>query len=359
MRLLIDIGHPAHVHYFRNIAMHFIVNKGKVLFTTRNKDVAVQLLKAYKFDFVNFGRNYKSILGKIISGLYFTIRIFFITFKFKPDYMLNASPYSAIVAYLLKIPHFSLEDTFNMEQVKLYLPFTKIVFTADYNHPSLGDKELQYSGYQELLYLHPNYYKPDISILNLLGINKNEKYVIMRFVSWGSSHDIGHKGISNENKIKVIREFSKYAKVFISSENELPNELKKYNINIPPEKMHDAMAFASLLYGESATMATESAMLGVPSIFLDNTGRYYTRDLEENYGLVFNFSESLENQKRSILKGIELLKIPGIQQEWHIKRNKMLKDKIDVTALIIWFIENYPESKKIIQENPDYQKIFR
>ncbi len=38
----------------------------------------------------------------------------------------------------------------------------------------------------------------------------------------------------------------------------------------------------------------------------------------------------------------------------------MLADKIDVTAFMVWFVENYPASVKVMQENPDEtQKQFR
>ena len=30
---------------------------------------------------------------------------------------------------------------------------------------------------------------------------------------------------------------------------------------------------------------------------------------------------------------------------------KLLDDKIDVTAFMVWFVENYPQSKKIVTEN--------
>jgi predicted glycosyltransferase len=360
MKILIDIGHPAHVHYFKNIARHFIFNNGRVLFTTRDKDVAIHLLKAYKFDFINFGKNFKSIFGKIWGGVYFTFRFFLIAFRFRPTFIFNASPYSAFVSYILRIPHISLEDTFNMEQVKLYLPFTKVVFTGDYYHTVLGKKEIKYSGYQELLYLHPNYFKPDPSILDVLGIKRNEKYVIIRFVSWSSSHDVGHKGISYENKIRAVQEFSKYGKVFITSEKELPDELKPYQIRLPPEKMHDAMSYASLIYGESATMVSEGAVLGVPGIFLDDTGRLYTKEQGEKYGLVFNFTESLEDQEKSIKKGVELLTAPGIKDEWQKRRERMLADKIDVAAFMVWFVENYPESVEVMKKNPsEIQDKFR
>jgi hypothetical protein len=37
----------------------------------------------------------------------------------------------------------------------------------------------------------------------------------------------------------------------------------------------------------------------------------------------------------------------------------MLKEKIDVTAFLVWFIENYPESVRIMREDPDYQEKFK
>ena len=37
------------------------------------------------------------------------------------------------------------------------------------------------------------------------------------------------------------------------------------------------------------------------------------------------------------------------------RRVEMLKDKIDVSAFLTWFIRNYPVSKNIISADPDYQ----
>jgi len=37
----------------------------------------------------------------------------------------------------------------------------------------------------------------------------------------------------------------------------------------------------------------------------------------------------------------------------------MLNDKIDVTGFMVWFVENYPESKRIMLANPDYQFRFK
>jgi len=259
----------------------------------------------------------------------------------------------------MRKPHISLEDTFNSEQVRLYKPFTKHILTSDYDHPLKSEKVIKYSGYNELAYLHPKRFTPDNKVLKELNVSPGAKYTIIRFVSWAATHDIGHKGISYENKLRAIREFEKYGKVFISSETELPKEFELYKIRINPNRMHDAVAFASLMFGESSTMSEEAAMLGTPSIFLFNNSTYYTLHLEKAYQLMYNYSESSVDQIKAIEKGVEILRAPNIKGEWQKRRDKMLAEKIDVTAFMVWFIENYPESVKVMRENPDYQYNFK
>ena len=49
----------------------------------------------------------------------------------------------------------------------------------------------------------------------------------------------------------------------------------------------------------------------------------------------------------------------NLREVFQQRRQKMLSDKIDVTAFYTWFIENYPESAKIMKQNPDYQLKFK
>jgi uncharacterized protein len=359
MKILIDIGHPAHIHYFKNIS-NILTSKGyKILFTTRDKEVTLRLLDFYNYEYINFGKPFKGIIGKIKGLGIFNYKLLKTARKFKPDIFLSSgSIYASHVSWYLRKPHITLEDTYNMEQVRLYLPFTDVVLTGNYDHPPLGKREIKYSGYQELLYMHPKYFNPDKTVLKELQVDDTDTYVILRFVSWTATHDKGHKGISIENKIKTVREFEKYAKVFISSEGVLPKELERYRIKIHPSRMHDVLAFASLFFGEGATMASECALLGVPSIFFNNNRIYYLEDLNTR-GLVFNYSESSLDQEKAINRGIEILNTPGIKEIWQKRRQEMMNDKIDVTAFLVWFIENYPESFSIMKGNPDYQYKFK
>jgi predicted glycosyltransferase len=360
MRILCDAGHPAHIHLFKNALWQLEKNGHRCLVTTRDKEVTLDLLRKYDMEYVSFGSRYTNIFGKAYGMFKFDAKMLSVARRFDADvFISHGSMYAAHAASLLNRPHISTEDTGNMEQIWLYKPFTKAILTSKCFNRDLGPKQIRYDGYHELAYLRPNYYTPDPGVLRMLGIRAGERYVILRFVSWRASHDIVHPGISIENKLRVVREFSKYARVYISSETRLDNNLASFQISLAPELMHDALYYAALLYGESGTMASESAVLGTPAIFLDNVGRYYTREQQEQYGLVYNYTESLSDQEKSIKKGVELLRSAGIKKEYVEKRNIMLNEKIDVTAFLKWFIENYPSSYRTMKKDPDYQLQFK
>ena len=74
---------------------------------------------------------------------------------------------------------------------------------------------------------------------------------------------------------------------------------------------------------------------------------------------MYNYVLNEENIDKAINKGIELLADKDTPNKWKQKRDIMLAQKIDVTQMLVWFVENYPESKRIMKENPDYQMRFK
>jgi uncharacterized protein len=360
MKILIDIGHPAHVHLFKNLTWILEKKGHEVFFTVREKEVTLELMKKYGFKFKSLGKHFKSTPGKIFGLIKFDYKIYNVARIFRPDVFLShGSIYAAQVAWILGKPHIALEDTFNIEQIVLYKPFTSVILSSDYCHPYLGEKNIRYSGFHELAYLHKKYFEPDQGIRKQIGLKPDQKLVLLRFVSLEASHDMGHKGISRLNKIRVFREYTKESKVLISSEKELPPELEPYRLSVPPDKIHDVLAASDLLFSESATMTAEAAVLGIPAVYVDRKGRVYTKELEEKYNLVFNYSDTECDQLKAIDKGIEILTQAGIKEIWQKKRLLMLRDKINLTDFLVWFVENYPESARIMKENPGYHKIFK
>ncbi len=340
MRILFDIGHPAHVHYFRNIYFLLKEKGHEFVFTARDKEMSHYLLHRYNIPYYNRGKGSDSFLGKLFYMLKADLVLLKIAKKYKPDIFLSfASPYAAQTAFLMRKPCITFDDTENAKIGQFfYKPFTKHIITPSCFKKNMGKKHIRFNGYMELCYLHPSYFKPDISILKDLEVNRNVKFVIIRFVKWKANHDISHSGMTLENKIQAVNRFSQFAKVFITSENELPVSLEPYRISIPPERIHHAMAFASLLFGESSTMASESAVLGVPAVYIDNVGRGYTTE-EEKYNLVFNFTESPVDQQKAIDKGVDILSSSN-----RYSNKQLLAEKIDATKYIVELIDNYPAS---------------
>jgi len=132
----------------------------------------------------------------------------------------------------------------------------------------------------------------------------------------------------------LVNELAKECAVFISAEEDLPESLQKYRLKTPIHKIHHVMAYASLFIGEGATMSSESAMLGTPSIYVD-TQDAYTIDEQESYGLVFHYKD----QEPTLNKALEILQNPESKEIFTKRRNEMLKKKIDVTEFLLDYVK--------------------
>lgn len=359
MRILVDIGHPAQIYYFKNLLQTFI-KKGYVFSViARKRPLVFELLNSLGITYKTRGSGGRGIFGKFLYLPFGVYNVYKEVLRFKPDMLLGfCSIYAAISGLLGGRPSIIFDDTDHAWLTHFfYKLFPPTILTPSCYRVNLGDNQIRFNGYMELCYLHPKYFKPDKSILRLLGVKEDEKYVILRFVSWQAMHDLCSTGISAETRYEVLDQFSRYAKVFISSEIPLPVELRKYQLSVPPERIHDVLYYATLYYGEGATMATESAILGTPAIYINKETAGVIME-EEKYGLMFRYTLSLADQKKSIEKGMELLTMSHVKQEWQKRRQAMLSEKIDVTAFMVWFIENYPESLEIMKRNPEYQRRF-
>lgn len=346
MKILIDINHPAHVHYFRNFYEIITAMGHEILVVSRNKEIEHHLLHLYGIPFVDRGKGKTGRYSKFFYLLYADVKLLSLALKFKPDIFINfLHPYPSHVARLLGKVSLVFSDTEHARlHHKLTVPFATKVFTPSCYRRDLGKKHVRFNSYMELSYLHPNYFQPDPSVLKLLNVEEWEKFVILRFVSWAAAHDFGHTGMTLENKRKVVKELSNHGRIFISSEGKLPADLEKFRISIPLNKMHDALYYSSLLFGESATMASEAAVLGTPAIFIDNDGRGYTDEEEAKYSLVNNFTESATDQERALHKALEIIMDQNGKEKYREMRNVLLSNCIDTTRFMIDEVLKYDKT---------------
>jgi hypothetical protein len=170
---------------------------------------------------------------------------------------------------------------------------------------------------------------------------------------------VGVQGLSIENKRNLIEFLKPHGKIFITTEREIEPEFQQYRIKIAPHKIHSFLNYATMFIGDSQTMTSEAAVLGTPAVRSNSfVGRIsYLEELENKYGLTYGFLPSETDKMFSKIK--ELLGMSNLKDEWQKRRQRMLNDKIDVTAFLVWFIENYPDSANVMRQNPDFQYRFK
>lgn len=335
MNILVDIGHPAHVHYFKYVIRNLEAEGHTVFISARERYPVFELLEAYGLDYYNRGKGKDKIFNKLISIPKTNYKIYKFAKSNKIDLIVGCTFYVTHVGFLLRKPSIMLDDTDNatLSQI-LYRPFATRILSPKAFTKNFGIKHKKYNGYIELAYLHPKYFKKR----QVQSLKK--PYVLFRFVSWNAYHDIGHQGISITKKIEIIKTFLRFTNVYISSECQLPSELEQYRINIHPEDMHNLIANASLLFGESATMASEAAVLGTPSIFIDNKGRSYTTDQEKEYGLVYNYTEDPNEIDKALLKGVHIV-CNTSKKEWADRQIRLINDHEDIMLFILNEIRSF------------------
>ncbi len=336
MRLLFDFGHPAHVHLFRNLVKRLQENGGMAFAATRAKDVTVQLCKSFNISQTVLSQ--PGVYGLFSAFTELVIRtagLLRIAHTFKPNAMLGTSASIGTVGRILNIPSF----VFNEDDAGIvplfartaYPPAHYVVTPKCLQYEDYGKKHLTYKGYHELAYLHPNHFTPDPSVPRSIGLDENKPYSVLRFVALKAHHDASAEGLSRDIINELLRRLTDVGPVVITTEGNLSPEFTKFQYRLPPEKLHDLLAFASMYIGDSQTVAAEAAVLGVPSIRCNTfAGKIsYLNELERSYGLTRGFLPGEKDQLYATLEAW-LENLSDIKKKAQVKRQEMLNQCVDL-----------------------------
>lgn len=337
MVIFFNISHPAHAHFFKN-TVNILKRRGhKVLIGVRDKECTIKLIKSFGWHYTVLTKQGSGALGLFYELLLQQIQIYKIMQKYSVDLMFQIGGiFNAPIGKFFNIPAITMSDTENDKFLnKISFSLSKYVLSPTcfiHNKEKYWANQILYPGYHELTYLSPKYFKKEI---------KPQNKFLLRFVGWGAVHDIGEQGLSDEKKNELVKLLNTFGQVYISSESTLPPELESYRYSFHPSKIHDFMRNCKLIVGESATMASEAACMGIPAIFISNTGRGYTTEEDKKYSLIKHYTLQ---QWDDIINTINDWIKKDQYDEWQKKRWNMLNNKIEVTDWLVDFIENYPES---------------
>ncbi len=346
MKILIDINHPAHVHYFRNFIKLMEAKGHQFCVINRDSKMINQLLDYYQIEHTvrNKRPEMKGTMASLMNLARMTCWCIRKSISFSPDmYVGFASSACALTGWLFRKPVILMDDTeHNTMNHRIYMPVCSAVLTPFYFNKKLqaeGGRQIKFNAFVEQLYLHSTYYQKNESVLKTLNVNPKE-YVIVRYIAYDAHHDLVARPLPEDTKKKIVSEIAKRYKVFVSLESGVYDAFySDYQLRISPEQMHDVLANAKFMVTEGATMASEAFVLGVPYIYLNPlkcgnidyqcknypARAYQTTDTKEALGIV----------ERLLDKG----------NDSEVEQKEVERQTINPTEFLEWFVENFPDSK--------------
>lgn len=344
MTILVDIGHPGHVHLFRNCMRAWEARGHRVVIAIRERGVVDDLLRAYGFPFVVASKARTGRVGQACELVVHNRNLWRLALRERADLLIGTSVSASHVSKLTRARSVIFEED-DADQIalfaKLTYPFADRIVIPDCLRDRRTDRHVTYPSYHELAYLHPNHFTPDATVLAEAGLVPGERFFILRHVSLSAFHDVGEKGLDAHAIRDLISRLSNQGRVIITAEGKLPPDLAPYGFKPSPHRMLDLLAFAALVISDSQTMTAEAAVLGIPAIrFNSFVGRLsYLEELEHRYGLTFGFRP--QNADAMAAKLEALLTTAHLAAEWQRRRRVMLADKIDAARWITDYVEQY------------------
>jgi predicted glycosyltransferase len=217
-----------------------------VLISIKDKDILKDLVKDYEYIQLSEGYRKKKIYSILKSVINRDKKLLKIVRKFQPDLMIGTSPEIGHISPFTKIPAlFFGEDDVDLS-IPMYLGaltcyplFKCIISPLGVNNSFWNRKTINYKGFQKLAYLHPNYFQPERSKVD---VPLNTRFFLLRFANLQAYHDINAKGISDSLASELITILKTKGKVIITSER------KSVNMNLKGINRTFTIIFIMLTY---------------------------------------------------------------------------------------------------------------
>jgi len=338
MRIAIDIGHPAHVHFFKN-AIGVLQERGhEVTIVARGIPVALRLLDSLGLQYRIASRKRKGAMGLGVELAEHFCRLLPVMIGRRIDVCASiGGTFMVHAAVLARCKRVVFSDTETAGTAnRITFPFANRVVTPRFYPHDLGRKHKRYDGFHELAYLHPRYFSPSQDALSRYGLSAGEPFSIVRLSSWEAAHDVGVERLPLAKITPLIDRLGKMGRVIIIPEGETPESLRQHELEIDPLDFHDLLALASYCVTEGATTASEACILGTPAVYLNPVSPCYIDPLIQ-YGLLERPEEGAEplgSLNRLIDRFSDAPERPASIA------GCLISDHCDVTEVIVQTIEN-------------------
>ncbi len=342
MRILFDIVHPAHVHFYRHMIADLEARGAAIEVASRHKDVTAELL-----DTLGIAHQPVSTAesgGRFSQARELAVRVSSLARigrQFRPDLVLTRNPAGVIAAGALRRAT-SVFDTDDGAAAGLHYRLgarANVITMPTALAATAPGRTRQYPSYKALAYLHPSRYQA-VDVRAELGLDDAPLFVV-RLVSMQASHDHGEAGMDESARDRLVDTLAARGHLYVSSEGPLPPRLERFRCPLPTDRLHDVLASADLYVGDSQTVAAEASFLGTPTIHVSTWSRRLEClvEIEDRYGLIESYTPDRQTE---VLAAVERLTVDAgaARQTWSGRRQAMLAERVDLTAWYVGLIED-------------------
>lgn len=344
MKILFYLVHPAKFHLFR-YTINYFSKSNRVDVIINSKDVLEELVKSERWNYINLfphGRNNSPKPSVIKSAIKFVLTIIKLE-----QYLIKREKYDVFITddslvvngWIRRIPSFIFNDN-DIETIKinkiLFFFATKIISPLATNLGDFDSKKISFKGNKALASLDPKYFHPNENILKKYNLIENG-YAIIRVSKINATHDIGNQGITDTQLDSIINEVAPYLTVIISAERQLNKRYESMKFKGDAQDLLELIYFASFFIGDSASMASEAAVLGTPNILINKLGKKcgVNRQLKD-FGLQHYF-DSFNEASNTLSEFIQDTSLKRITQ---LKRIEFIAECDDFNEFMIRTIKN-------------------
>jgi len=332
MNVLIEIGHPAHVHFFRTFIERLKGSGDRAILVTRDKEITNKLMTALGMDFVCLSKPASTKAGMLIELVRRWYAIWRLIGREAIDVVVSVSGIStALPARLRGVPNLNITDTEDAAVSNfLSFPFSNRILTPHFFLKDLGPRHHRYCGLQELAYLK-NFNREGLKE-RLATFGMPPTYSIIRLIAYDAAHDWMLARSTENDILAAVEKLSPLGAVYITSQVPLSRRLAGHALRIPIANIHDVLAGASFFVGESPTMAVEAGILGTPSLLVSarwpELGNMVGLEAKGLLLNALNWTQCLERLAT-------VLGDTGLHQQWRERASAFRRESVDVGCLVL------------------------
>lgn len=324
-------AHPSQVWVLAPVARE-AAGFADILWIVRDKDKSSRIASLLGFSPVAIPGSAGGLSGTGLEFLLNTFRCLRLTLSLGIDLWVTKYGCGNIAGRLLGRRSLSFNDD-DADQVPVIAatsyPFADMILAPVRTRMGRHErKTTHYNSFHELFYLHPNRFTPDPSVFAELGLERGEPFVIVRRCLLRAHHDTGISGIDDELMDRIVSTVGDRARIFVSSEDRLDEGVAPARLPLREDRIHHALAFASVVISGGQTVAAEAAELGSPAIHVNSFAHRlsYLSELEE-LGLLVSCKP---DQRDLVIQRLdEFLSEPQGEQGRKTRRDMLLNRKID------------------------------